>query len=192
MDKYYVYCLKNSGEVVYIGSTTKIIDRIKKHKRDKQFDEVLYAEMPDEKTMLEVEGYGISKKDPLLNRSRPRFSIKEIPDFVQWKRANLDFLRYSDVDWNQNILIEASYDYLFYAMRELGIPAKYYNMELCYMMCDGKPIAVFDGTGFTIDEFIKQQGFNKEQEYVRKVYDSHGKIPASWYFESVEQFKNNS
>lgn len=188
MSKYFVYCLKNQGELVYIGSTTKMVDRMKAHKKDKEFDEVWYCELPDEKTMLEVEAYGISQRLPRLNRTRPEFSISALPDYVKWKKANLDFLRYRDVDWNQNILMDAGYAYLFYAMGELGIPTEHYSADLYYKMLEGKPIAVFDGTGLPIGEFIRQQGFDREYEYVRGVYDSHGKIPPDWYFKSVNQF----
>jgi hypothetical protein len=188
MVKYYVYCLKNKGELVYIGSTIKIIDRIRTHKRDKAFDEVICCELPDKETMLEVEAYGISSKKPILNSDKPNFSITQIPDYIKWRRVDLNFLRYADVDWAQNVLVDASYDYIFRAMTELGIPCGLHSVDLCYKMQDGEVIAVFDGSGEPIHEFIVSLGFDKGDQHVEEAYALSGKITPQDYERSINQF----
>ncbi len=188
MIKYYVYCLKNKGELVYIGSTIKIIDRIRTHKRDKEFDEVLCCELPDKETMLEVEAYGISNKNPILNSDKPKFSITELPEYIRWRKVDLNFLRYADVDWPQHIMVNAGYAYIFRAMEELGIPCHLHSVDLYYKMQDGNVIAVFDGSGEPIQEFIASLGFDECDKFIEEAYASSGKITPQDYENSMTQF----
>jgi predicted GIY-YIG superfamily endonuclease len=92
MTKYYVYCLKQKGVLIYVGSTTKITDRMKSHTKDKVFDEMWYCELPNKEIMLEVEAYYISQKNPQLNKTKPSYTITETPEYIKWIQANLDFL----------------------------------------------------------------------------------------------------
>lgn len=188
MTKYYVYCLKNKGELVYIGSTTKIIDRLKTHKRDKEFDEVVYCELPDKETMLEVEAFGISKKNPLLNKDKPNFSIKELPESIKWRTANLDFLRYQDVDWEYFASMNACWDYYTGAMNYLGIPVEFYQSGICLKFIDDQIVAVFDGSGVPLIDFLKQQGYDWLDEYTDDYCRSVGKLSVRSYEKSVDQF----
>jgi SpoVK/Ycf46/Vps4 family AAA+-type ATPase len=188
MTKYYVYCLKNKGELVYIGSTTKIIDMLKTHKRDKEFDEVVYCELPDKETMLEVEAFGISKKNPLLNKDKPNFSIKELPEFIKWKCADLNFLRHDDVDWDYGFEVDASWGYYSNAMDELGIPIELATTGLCLKQIDRQIVAVFDGSGKQLIDFIEGQGYADVDSYVKEYFQTHGKISIESYEKSMNQF----
>jgi DNA-binding MarR family transcriptional regulator len=78
--EFFVYVLYKQGHVVYVGSTQNIVNRVSSHKLDKDFDHVRYCTLPDKKSMLKVEKYGISKLKPTLNSKIPnptdRFDIK--------------------------------------------------------------------------------------------------------------------
>lgn len=78
--EFFVYVLYKEDQIVYVGSTQRLAQRITAHKSDKDFDNVRYCILPDKKTMLKVERYGISKLKPSLNNSIPnptkRFDIK--------------------------------------------------------------------------------------------------------------------
>ena len=188
MDRYFVYCLINKNILVYVGSTTKIINRIKTHKKDKEFDEVIYCELPDKKTMLEVEAYGINSKRPPLNRSIPNPNLKCLPSNLKWKRADLNFLRYQDVDWDRNLEMEAYWNYYLFAMEELNIPSEFFQSSLRLKITDGKIIAVFDGTGVPLIEFIQQQGYNEYTVYRDEYCNTYGKISIDVYEKSICQF----
>ena len=66
--KYYVYCLYKGKSLLYVGSSTQLINRLKTHKKDKDFDGALYCELPNKELMLEYEEYGIYNLNPPLNR----------------------------------------------------------------------------------------------------------------------------
>lgn len=94
MNKYYVYCLFQNKELVYIGSTTKIDKRIETHSKQKLFDRVRYCELPTRKDMLHLEEYGIYTLNPRMNRTYKKQLTK--PDFLPvWKDFEVDSYWYS-------------------------------------------------------------------------------------------------
>lgn len=66
-DKFYVYALTLDSEIVYIGSTTRLYDRIKCHTDGKNFNGFLVQELDNNTDMLSLEMMLIDKYRPDLN-----------------------------------------------------------------------------------------------------------------------------
>lgn len=66
-----VYFLIYESNVVYVGSTTCLNQRIKSHRRDlnKMFDRVLYLEFKSRDQMIEKESQFIRKFKPIYNKA---------------------------------------------------------------------------------------------------------------------------
>jgi hypothetical protein len=61
-----VYFLLQSGTVVYVGQSNKLHSRIEAHRRDKEFDRVLYVPVPTEE-LDAVENRFIVALKPIYN-----------------------------------------------------------------------------------------------------------------------------
>ena len=90
MDKYYVYALTKNGVAVYVGCTKSVEKRIKKHKKDKDFDRWIIIESFND------------KKDALLCE---RSIIKFITLFGGdgWYNKEYILLAYERDFWLRNI-----------------------------------------------------------------------------------------
>jgi predicted GIY-YIG superfamily endonuclease len=67
-----VYFLICGGEVVYIGSTVDLAKRVSNHRRDMQFDSVLYLGCESTADALNCERFWIKKAKPKHNVLRYR------------------------------------------------------------------------------------------------------------------------
>lgn len=67
---WYVYYLWLGPELVYVGKTTNLGQRITTHlKSPKRFDRVTYATMPDEQAMKDTEHSEMQRHVPRYNKS---------------------------------------------------------------------------------------------------------------------------
>jgi predicted DNA-binding transcriptional regulator AlpA len=84
-----VYFLVRRGEVTYVGQTDQLDVRSRNHKGSKDFDRVLYIDVPRER-LLEAERYWINKLHPKLNSIRgvapDRFTNPAAVTKWQWER----------------------------------------------------------------------------------------------------------
>lgn len=65
--KYFIYFLLKKGNVVYVGQTDNIINRVKIHKKNKNFDNVAYFSTTNEKEVNYLENFYILKYSPYYN-----------------------------------------------------------------------------------------------------------------------------
>ena len=63
---YYIYFLLKNNKVVYVGQTNNIFNRIKEHKKNKDFDNVAYITTTKNKVNY-LENYYIIKYEPFYN-----------------------------------------------------------------------------------------------------------------------------
>lgn len=81
-----IYYLIHSGEIVYIGETTDLVQRIEAHRRDKAFQEIYYVDVK-----------GISKRDRLLFESWAMVEFKKcygrIPKYNKIEEDDTPFKR---------------------------------------------------------------------------------------------------
>lgn len=93
---YHIYFLWESDEIVYIGQTTNIKNRISAHKADKLFDRVTYTvlDLVDIKDVLALERKNINYYKPIFNDNKN----------VLLKRANYCFLR----DGSKSLYLKAN------------------------------------------------------------------------------------
>lgn len=115
--KYFVYCLYKDGEIIYIGSSTQLINRLKSHRKDKEFDSVCYCELPNKQLMLEFEEYGIYNLNPRINKKvlykpdRPEIE-------VVWNKLDLYVLL---PEASPDQVMQVCFDYHEYQADILGI-----------------------------------------------------------------------
>ncbi len=64
----FLYFLLDGYEVVYVGQTKNIVQRIQSHRKDKIFDGVQFLRMPPRFHPLVLESAFIKKMNPKLNR----------------------------------------------------------------------------------------------------------------------------
>lgn len=64
---YYVYFLLKDGNVVYVGQTDNILNRIKSHQKNKNFNNVAYITTTKDKLNY-LENYYIMKYEPFYNK----------------------------------------------------------------------------------------------------------------------------
>lgn len=189
MNKYFVYCLYKEDQIIYIGSSTKLLNRLKTHRKDKEFDKVIYCETVDKQTMLDLEIYAINKARPPLNRIFPQSKMLKIPDGIRWHKANLAFLNYDKVDIYRNVAFSAHWSYMNYVSTNLGIHGiSPYDTHLTYVKINGIPAAVFDGSGKELGDFAVDNGLLSPQEYEDLAYIKSGQISIDEYERSLKQF----
>lgn len=187
--KYFVYCLYKDGSIIYIGSSTKLLDRLKCHAKDKDFDKVSVCELPSHKDMLDLEIYAIDKIRPPLNKSVPKPRLKEKPQGLKWKGVNLAFLNYDKVDDNYMVACNASWDYNKYVCDHFNITnIDPYEQHLSYIKLEDKVVAVFDGSGFTLEELAILEGLSSRTEFEIKYFADRDVIPMEVYEHSLRQF----
>jgi hypothetical protein len=161
---------------------------MKSHTKDKVFDEMWYCELPSKEIMLEVEAYYISQKNPQLNKTKPSYTITETPEYIKWIQANLDFLRTDDVDFDHYLAQCAYWEYYLSAMEDLGIPEVLFNTGIHLKFINNQIVAVFDGSGDELIEFLKLQGYCCLEDYTESYTRSNGKISLASYEKSLKQF----
>lgn len=66
---YFVYFLCDGDEIVYVGQTSILTNRIKTHKPDKEFTDVYYITVQSTKEALRVEAYYIRRFKPKYNKT---------------------------------------------------------------------------------------------------------------------------
>lgn len=179
----------NKGEIVYIGSSTKLMNRIKTHKKDKEFDQVRYCELLDRQTMLDFEIYAINKVKPPLNRVIPSPSMMEKPEGLRWRNANLSFLHYNKVDIYHHLSHNVWWEYYHMVCDRFNI-AKIdpYGESLTYVKLDDKVAAVFDGSGITLEELAVCEGVISSNDYENIRYKEEGIISVAEYEWALTQF----
>lgn len=83
-DKNYIYRLFNTkNEIVYIGKTKNIINRIKQHKNNKNFSFFDYAEVSDSEVGI-YEQYYINRYKPIMNIEGKGYStlMLNLPELI--------------------------------------------------------------------------------------------------------------
>jgi hypothetical protein len=107
-----VYFLFKSGEVIYIGQSTNLLNRLSSH--DKEFDAVGYIPAPRD-LLTELEGYWIAAFQPEQNRGgiMPLFDFVH-PELIKqqdaiWKAIRDDFkAKYKEwINWKAVIIHHA-------------------------------------------------------------------------------------
>lgn len=188
--RYFVYCLYQKDEIIYIGSSTKLLNRLITHKKDKDFDKVVYCELNDRQTMLDFEIYYIDKVKPRLNRILPLPTMTEPLKDIKWIKANLSFLYKDKVDlyriMEQNIWLE----YLDLVCEKLSISNidPYSEWGLTYIKVGCKTAAVFDGSGLSLESLALNEGVIGYSDYKNMRYENEGVISLDEYNWSLEQF----
>lgn len=93
---YYVYFLLKDGNVVYVGQTDNILNRIKSHQKNKDFNNVAYIITTKDKVNY-LENYYIMKYEPFYNKlstdSRcmsSAYIIKKIREKYNQEEANFE------------------------------------------------------------------------------------------------------
>lgn len=90
-----VYQLLLDGEIIYVGKTNNIHNRLVAHSKDKLFDKVLLAKCEDEVNQSALESTLIEIIRPPLNRSLNLQQIDSnivIPEFTDSLEFQLDFI----------------------------------------------------------------------------------------------------
>lgn len=94
-DTYYIYFLLKDNQVVYIGQTNNIFNRIKGHQKNKEFNNVAYITTTKDKANY-LENYYIIKYEPFYNKlsTDPRcmssaYIIKKIRE--KYNQEQVDF-----------------------------------------------------------------------------------------------------
>lgn len=85
-----IYYLKKKGEVVYVGSTICIFNRIGSHLKNKDFDSCVVREVSEEELLLQ-EAKEILKFKPLYNNNLPSQET-----FISFKKLKQNLLEYRD------------------------------------------------------------------------------------------------
>lgn len=180
----------NKDKIVYIGSSTKLMNRIKTHKKDKEFDQVRYCELLDRQTMLDFEIYAINKVKPPLNKVTPSPTMTEKPEYLVWKRANLSFLYRERVDIYYVLEQGIWWEYLCMVCDKFSIRNidPYSEWGLTYINIDGKIVAVFDGSGVSLKDLAVQEGIISWREYRVARYKEEDMITVEEYYWSLKQF----
>jgi hypothetical protein len=75
-DNSYVYCLYKKGEVIYIGSTSNLRQRIAQHFCDdiKDFDDITFKQVNKDE-LCDIEAKEIVDNNPILNKNLPRNNL---------------------------------------------------------------------------------------------------------------------
>lgn len=92
-DKYYkvynnpidldgIYLLYNNSEIVYVGKSNNIENRIKQHKKDKEFDSVKWVVFKDAGLINLYEPYFIQKYSPKYNKDLLQKTNFELPEII--------------------------------------------------------------------------------------------------------------
>lgn len=90
-----VYQLLLDGEIVYVGKTNNIHNRLFSHSKDKAFDKVLLAKCEDELSQSMLENTLIELIRPPLNKSLNLQQVDTkliIPEFIDSLDFQLDFI----------------------------------------------------------------------------------------------------
>ena len=191
MSKYFVYCLYKDSDVIYVGSSTNLLLRLKTHKRDKDFNKVIYCELPNREVMLDFEAYCIDRIRPPLNSVTPKPTMTEKPDGIAWKRADLSFLYPDDVDSHYNLAFNIHWNYMSMLCEHFNISnIDPYGEYLTYVKIDGKVVAVFDGSGVSLKQLAVIDGLISLEEFEDIIYEQEGVISMRQYQKSLEQFNS--
>lgn len=85
MNKYHVYALWDKGEIVYIGKSENVYNRINNHTKDKVFDEYSLIDCETEGQMGLLESNLIISLDPKYNKTvgSEFISIKRIRSLIR-------------------------------------------------------------------------------------------------------------
>ena len=95
-----IYYLKKKGEVVYVGSTICIFNRIGSHLRNKDLDSCSIREVDKEDLLLE-EAKEILRFKPLYNNNLPSQE-----NFISFKKLKQNLLTYNNsICFRKNITI---------------------------------------------------------------------------------------
>lgn len=188
--KYYVYVLKKDEDLLYIGSTRKIIERIKTHKRDKDFNRAYYCEAKTKDEMLSIESELITIHKPPLNKNSPNKIVDFDYNEVKFKRMDLTFLLSDTVDMFRDIEYGCWWDYNKYVCDKLGIRGvnPYDEDYFTFDYVNGKVVAYFDGSGSKLKEFAVKMGLVCYEKFLNYTYNKAGKIPLENYERSLVQF----
>lgn len=187
--KYFVYCLYKDDQIIYIGSSTKLVNRVIAHNKDKDFDSVVYCRLPDKQTMLNFEIYAIDKVKPPLNKIFPTPTISDKPEGITWKKVNLTFLSKDRVDFEYILAINISWGYRKMICDYFNITnIDPYGENLSYFKFNGKVVAVFDGSGVSLEELAVSEGLISLDEYELIRYQEEGAIRVKDYEKSLTQF----
>lgn len=91
LEDYYLYFLWIEDDLVYIGITINLQNRIAAHKKDKYFDKITYQLHPQisRKEMLIIEKFNIEHYKPVYNNNNKIVIIKK-PNFCIY-RKNLNY-----------------------------------------------------------------------------------------------------
>lgn len=203
MKKYYVYSLFLNGNLIYVGSTTKPINRLKDHKLDKDFNMVLVCRLENEKDMLDVEKWYIKQKKPTLNKNRPEIESRPDVGELEWVRVDLSFLHFDRVESGHSFDDFCHDKYLKYCAESLGMSwEQFYNLtnyhyggfgKQCQgwnydITSDGYLVIKHDLSGKNISQIMEQLGNKSYESFCSMLRKHHGIISEEQYYASLDQF----
>lgn len=192
--KYFVYCLYKDDNLQYVGSTTKIINRMRTHKKCKDFNSMKYYVLDSKQDMLDFEIFCINTMSPPINKTKPKIQ-KDFSDLkVDWKPANLDFLGEVPSDHSFYEFCFASYQR--HITKVLNIPENLiYNVlihwqsyDWSYDIINGYLLIKHDNTGKSLSDLIIERGGKSFKDFTKRLEIINNIITAEAYNSSMSQF----
>lgn len=192
--KYFVYCLYKDNDLQYVGSTTQIVTRIKSHKRDKDFNSVKYCVLESRTEMLDFEIVCINEMSPPLNRTKPPIPKDFTGLVVNWRQANLDFLKEVPTTHSfDDFCFEA---YQKHIIKRLNLPwSLVYNVlhhwsayDWTYDFKDGYLMVKHDSTGKSFHDLVVEMGCKSYNELRRDLEIINNITSYEEYEKSLKQF----
>ena len=171
-----------NGDLLYVGSTTKPVERLKAHKLDKYFNMVLICELQNEKDMLNCEKWYIKQKKPKLNINRPNIDVRPDVGNLEWVKVDLSFLYYERVELDHSFADFCHGKYLSYCSECLGMSwEQFYNLTNYHhggfgensmgwnydITVDGYLIIKHDNSGKSMSKIMEQLGNKSYEDFLQ-------------------------
>ena len=192
--KYFVYCLYKDNDLQYVGSTTQIVARMKAHKRDKDFNAMKYCVLESKQEMLDFEIVCINNMSPPLNKTKPALPKDFTGLIVNWRQANLDFLK--EVPTTHSFDDFCFETYQNYIIETLNLPwLLVYNImhhwggyNWTYDFKDGYLMIKHDSTGKSFNDLVVERGCKSYDEFRRGLEIINNITSYTEYEHSLRQF----
>ena len=192
--KYFVYCLYKDNDLQYVGSTTQIVARMKSHKRDKDFNAMKYCVLESKQEMLDFEIVCINEMSPPLNKTKPALPKDFTGLVVNWRQANLDFLK--EVPTTHSFDDFCFETYQNYIIETLNLPwSLVYNImyhwggyNWTYDFKDGYLMIKHDSTGKSFKDLVVERGCKPYGEFRRGLEIVNNITSYAEYEHSLRQF----
>jgi hypothetical protein len=192
--KYYLYKLYKGSELVYIGSTTNIVVRMRNHKREKDFESVQWCDVGSREDMLSFEKYLIYTLNPPLNIQKKKPTKPANLTELCWKQMDLLFLDISKVCFDYSIEEYAHNLYLEKISDVFGVSESdlygliYHYRDSLDITSEGYFVIKHDGSGRGLFTIATERGLPPISQLIEHIYKKKGKISFLDYEASLAQF----